>query len=664
MNIPINWLKELVKLPEDQKKLTDDLTMIGHMLDKTLEINNQIVLDLELRGNRADCYSILGIAREVGAVYNTKVKNLPIIDNLKVVKKLKNSNLDIQTNYVKRAAMIEIYDVKITKSPKWLKEKIEMCGIESINNIVDLTNYIMIETGEPTHAFDLDKVKGGLEIRLAKDEEKITTFQEKKLTLTKEDLVWSQGSKILSVAGAIGEKYHSISDSTKNILLEAANYDRANIRKTVYRHNLLTEAGIRHEKELDPNMVLFAIGRFLYFIKKYNWGRFRPEVFDHYLKPIKSWNIKLSLAYLDKLSGMEIPRKEILKILRSLNFKILNLNKDSILVSVPTYRTDVVLEEDIIEEIVRIYGYNNIPANTLSLPVPVNITPNYIKQETKVREATSAIGFSESITLSFVEQKQSKLNNSPTKGREIVSLINPSSPDTKNMRISLLPNLYQNIKKTIYQFSEHSLLFEIGKVYFKEKSKYKEERKLGLIYWENQTANGGNFKKFKTLILGIFEKLGIESPEFENEIFNIPLHHSYNLKIKDKIVGFGGEIQDIFYAEIDLDSILETDKKSKVTLWPKYPPQIEDITLTLPQKTKVGNVIQLIKSVSSLISKVELKDIFKDSYTFNIWYQNPKKTLNNKEVEKIRDEILKKLKSKFGINSNRVRPCAGSDPVV
>jgi len=297
MKIPLNWLNEIIPLPADNGVLTDKLTMVGHMLDKRLVIDGEEVVDLELRGNRADCYSILGIAREVSAIFDTKVKLLQTLELTKV-SKLLNSNLSVDTPLVKRAAMTEAFDVKITKSPAWLVKKLTAYGMESVNNIVDLTNYVMIETGEPMHAFDSDKVKGELQIRLAKEGEKMITFQGATLTLTKNDLVWSRGTEVLSVAGAIGEKYHSISETTKNILVEAANYDRANIRRSVYRHNLLTEAGIRHEKELDPNMVDNALGRFLFLLKKHGWGTPNCKIYDYYPKKLNPWKLKLNFDYL------------------------------------------------------------------------------------------------------------------------------------------------------------------------------------------------------------------------------------------------------------------------------------------------------------------------------------------------------------------------------
>ena len=645
MKIPLNWLNEIIPLPADNGVLTDKLTMVGHMLDKRLVIDGEEVVDLELRGNRADCYSILGIAREVSAIFDTKVKLLQTLELTKV-SKLLNSNLSVDTPLVKRAAMTEAFDVKITKSPAWLVKKLTAYGMESVNNIVDLTNYVMIETGEPMHAFDSDKVKGELQIRLAKEGEKMITFQGATLTLTKNDLVWSRGTEVLSVAGAIGEKYHSISETTKNILVEAANYDRANIRRSVYRHNLLTEAGIRHEKELDPNMVDNALGRFLFLLKKHGWGTPNCKIYDYYPKKLNPWKLKLNFDYLKTLAGVEIDTKTIKNILLNLNFKIIIQNRNFIEVLVPTYRTDVTLEEDLIEEVLRIYGYDNITPHVLSLEIPDDITPDYIKQENALRECATAVGFNEAITLSFVKESVSKLNIDPEKPLNTTAyLINPPSPDYKFLRMNLLCNLYELSKKTIHERAEEVRLFEIGKTYFKEKDKYFERRKIALVYY---LSKDNSFNNFKSLMDSFFIKMCLSHVSYSNETYLLPLHNSFSVKLGNRIVGFAGVFDDIYYLEIDLDQILGQTKKYSVSLWPKSPPQIEDLTMVFPDRTYIGDVITSITSINRIIEKVELRDIFQNSYTFRIWYQDPNKTLTDTEVEKIRKEIITSVKNKFG----------------
>jgi phenylalanyl-tRNA synthetase beta chain len=638
MKIPLNWLNEFIQIPGDVKSLTDKLTLVGHMLDKIEDKGGETVIDLELRGNRADCYNILGIAREVGAVTGKKVRDLKTIP-LKTSKTVKIPALSVKTDLVKRVGMIAIKNVKIVKSPKWLSERLAQYGMESKNNIVDLTNYVMIETGEPMHAFDLDTLEDSLSIRLAKSGEKLTTFQDKDITLDSEDLVWAMGGTILSVAGAVGEKHHSVSDNTKNILLEAANYERSNIRRTVYRHNLLTEAGIRHEKELDPNLVETAIGRFLYLLKENGWGEFENVFHDYYPKKYTPRKFQLTYSYLNSLSGVEFKEKEVLKILTDLGFSIISKTKDRILVEVPTYRTDVTLEEDLIEEITRIYGYEKIPVKTLSLPIPENVTPDFISQENILRNSAVSVGFDEMITMSFVKEKYA--------GNEMVSLQNPPSPDLKHLRDSLCYNLAEAGKRILDERGNLVQLFEIGKVYKKINNKYKEERSIAFLFHKK---SDGRFNDFKRIIEAFFAKAGIQLPSFLPEPVNLNLEYSFKIALAGKNIGFGGSFEGFHYLEINLDSILGASEKYKVLLWPKYPPQLEDITLNIPDKVYVGLVSKEIASVSKTIKKVELIDQFNNSYTFNIEYLHPSKTLTDSEVEEIRKDFLAKIKTKFGVS--------------
>ncbi len=646
MKIPLNWLKDFVKLPKSEADLTEKLTMVGHMLDKKEIVSGETVIDLELRGNRADCYSILGIAREVSALFKTPVKYPKELPRMEIVKRLQNCNLTVKTPLVKRVMMVKIKDVKILPSPKWLADRIKAYGIDPINNIVDLTNYVMIETGEPMHAFDLDKLGENLEIRPALNNEKITTFQDSVITLTSDDLVWSNGSEILSVAGAIGGKHHSITDGTKNVLLEAANYDRANIRRTVHRHNLLTDAGIRHEKELDPNLVSTAISRYLYLIKENSWGKIDEGVTDYYPKIVHPWKIKVTLEKVKNLSGIDIKLSEIKMILKSLNFETTLPNKNYFEVLVPTYRTDVTVEEDIIEEILRIYGYDKIPVNILSLSIPVVVTPPYIDQELKLKNHMVGLGSDEVISSTFVKEDLLKLNSLIEEGvANSVNLSNPPSPDNKVLRMTLLPNLYEFTKKIINERGTDVSLFEIGKIYYKEKGKYIEKRKLGIIGWNK---NNLNFVNFKGIIDGLFLQVNIKDVAFSSVPLNVGLGQTFNVSVGGKIIDYGGRIQDMYFCEIDLDLILEKAGNVYANLWPKYPPQIEDHNFIFPEKTKIGEVIDTIKNLELRINNVELVDQYNGVYTFRLWYQDPNKTLTDKEVEQIRTKILAKVKEKFG----------------
>jgi phenylalanyl-tRNA synthetase beta chain len=646
MKIPLNWLKEFVKLPKSETELTHKLTMVGHMLDKKEVISGETVIDLELRGNRADCYSILGIAREVSAIYKTPVKYPNELSKMKIVKNLQDCNLTVKTPLVKRVMMVKIKDVKIISSPKWLAERLKAYGIDSINNIVDLTNYVMVETGEPMHAFDLDKLGKNLEIRLALNNEKITTFQDMVITLTSDDQVWTNGTEVLSVAGAIGGKYHSITENTKNILLEAASYDRANIRRTVHKHNLLTDAGIRHEKELDPNLVETAISRFLYLVKENGWGKVEEGVFDYYPQPAKPWKLKVKLEKIKSLGGVDIAAGEVKSILGSLNFQIINSDKNQIEVLVPTYRTDVTVEEDIVEEILRIYGYDKIPVNILSLEIPDVVTPAFIDQELEIKQHLVALGFNEVISSTFVKENLLNLNSLFDEGiAKRVELSNPPSPDNKVLRMTLLPNLYEFTEKIINERGAATSLFEIGKIYYKDKEKYFEKRKIGIIGWKK---DGFGFAKFKGVVDGLFLKNNIRNITYSSTPLSIGLNETFSISAGKEIIGYGGKYKNIYFCEIDLDSILNKSEEYHTTLWPKYPPQIEDHNFVFPEKTKIGEVMDAIKNIDSNVSNLELIDTYKKTYTIRIWYQNPNKTLTDKEVEEIRTKILLKVKEKFG----------------
>jgi phenylalanyl-tRNA synthetase beta chain len=646
MNIPLKWLGEYVKLPKDTKDLTDKLTSAGHMLDKIQKTPSDTIIDLELRGNRADCYSIIGIAREIQALYNTPVVSPEVHKNLNKVSQLKACKITTKSPYVKRIVAIAIKDIKLEPSPKWLADRLTAYGVTLVNNIVDLTNCVMIETGQPMHAFDLDTLGSEVHIRLANKGEKMKTFQDKNLSLHLEDLVWANKDSVISMAGAIGEKHHSISKSTKNVLLEAANYDRANIRRSIHRHNLFTDAGIRHEKDLDPNMVSNAIYRFLHLLTQNKWGRVDPEIFDFYPKPIKPWKMNLNFETLNLIGGTNINPKLVFTILESLNFKILQKTNKSLLVSPPTYRTDVRLEEDVIEEILRINGYDNIPTRTLSLEIPKTITPNFINQEEEIKNSLTSIGFDEIISLPFVSQKLQRLNKKISSSEnKFVEVQNAPSPDLKTMRLSLLPNLYQTTKRIINERGKESILFELGKIYFHSKDKYLEERKLGLIYWESK----GDYSKFKGLIESLFEKLNISDLNFIISKNTNLLQKSYELSIDKETIGRGGQIDNIFYAEIDLDKLLPLTQKSQVKLWPKYPPQIEDITFTVPQNSFLGEIVNAIQKSDKSITQVDLIDTYENTYTFRINYQNPQKTLTNQEVLEIKKKFVKILETKFSV---------------
>ena len=645
MRVPINWLKEYVKIPRDLEELTDGLTMAGHMLDKKEVVDGNVVIDLELRGNRADCYSLVGIAREVSALFETPLEYPGLYQKLVCANNLKNINFKFDPKYVRRAMVVVVRDVKVAASPKWLEERLNEYGIASVNNIVDLTNYVMVETGQPLHAFDLNKLGKNLVVRLAKRGEKMTTFLDETIKLTTQDLVWASSGNVISMAGAIGSKEYSLSESTQNILVEAANYDRANIRRSVYRHGLFTDAGIRHEKELDPNLVKDGISRFLELVNENGWGKIENKAYDFYPKPKQPLTIKLDIEYLKRLSGMEIGIKSVEDVLEKLEFKTSRINSNTLKVLCPTYRTDVELEEDLIEEVLRILGYKQIPIKTLSLEVPKDVTPEYIIQEEKVKKDLTSLGFDEVISIPFVKERYLKLNKDPDSVAALpIRVENRPSADVEEMRMNMFTNLLGYVQKVIDERGEQARLFEVGRAYSNRK-KYVEKRKVGVIYW---LGKGGSYKKFKGFVEAFFEKQRLDGVAYKVDTKNgLDIDKAYSIYLEKEVIGYGWQLGNIYYVEIDLDAVLGKYSPPEARLWPKFPPQIEDITFRLPEKTYLGDVLSQMEK-PKVISKVKFLDSYKDYYSFRIWYQDPKKTLTNKEVEEVRNKIIDVVEKKFG----------------
>src|SRR3990167_3718783 len=382
MRIPLSWLANYVNLPSKLSDLTDALTSAGHMLDKKESVDGDTVIDLELRGNRADCYSILGIAREVSALFATPIRLPNLYKKLSTTRQLTEVSLHIHSPFVRRAMLTAIKNVRIVTSPDWLKNPLLAYGI-----------------------------------------------------------------------------------------------DRVNIRRTIHRHNLMTEASIRHEKELDPGLFEEGIYSFLYLVDKYDWGQLTAQVADYYPSPVKPWSISLSFDYLNTLGGVNPGPNKVKTILKGLNFKIKNETKNGLVVICPPYRTDVTLEEDLIEEVLRIDGYDKIPTRTLSLEIPPIVTPAYVGQEENFRTAAQSVGLDETITSSFVSEKYHKFNQY-LENTDVapIKIVNRPSPDNEVLRLTLLPNLVAMTQKVINERGHQAGFFEIGKVYFKQKD-YCEKRK-------------------------------------------------------------------------------------------------------------------------------------------------------------------------------------------
>lgn len=487
MKLPLKWLENYIKLEHTPQEFADIMTALEFMQDGPMEeINGQLVLDLEVRQNRPDSFSIIGLAREYAAYIGRKVtlpESLEYSD-LPINKPNKILNV-IAKDLTKRFYAVQIENIKIKPSPAWMKESLEAYGIPSINNIVDITNYVMLEYGMPLHAFDLDKLsenkEGGLlEIRKAISGESLNTWQGTKVNLTTKDLIIASGDKPVAIAGITGGNNSGIDPSTKNIILESACYDQGSIRRTSIRHALRTDSSTRHEKFLNPEMVETAINRALFLIKDLCEGEI-VNIEDFYEDKKEPTLINFNLYEIQRVGGVQIENNVVADLLNFLGFEIIDqkeaigLNQNIIVVKVPAYRTDVKIEADILEEILRLWGYDQIPLQPIKeAPRDYSTTPT-IQLEEKIKDILSSLGLDEYISNPLVKGDQE--NNKQIK------LENPLNQDKDALRT--------NIKETLIPTVEHNkkigrkevAVFEGGKIYKKNKeADYREEKCVSTLY--------------------------------------------------------------------------------------------------------------------------------------------------------------------------------------
>lgn len=589
MNVPLSWLGEYVKLPKDVKALTDKLTSVGHMLDKVNKVDGETVIDLELRGNRADMFGLIGVAREVAAVTGSKLKlppvtTLPQVDKNSPLVNVQPSAVDLVTRYT--AVKLQ---VKVGPSPKWMVDRLTAYGISSVNNVVDVTNYVMVETSHPLHAFDFDLIKGGrLILRSAKKGEKFATVQQgTTLVLSDQDLAIADQNSVhcLSIIGGHDSR---VTDQTSHVILESAVYNSANCRRTARRLKTITEGGTRHEKHQDPNGVSLSLARSVDLLKQIASAKIESLTSDYYPHPVKPKIIKFDPQEITRLTGLQIPLPTVNKILSNLGFT--TRNQDII---VPTFRTDIESQADIVEEIIRVYGYDLIPSTPISDPTPVPSTYLSYAAGEKLRGELIKLGLNEAITLTMVKTGQ-------------IKLVNPPDPALSYLRTDIAPSLVKYAHRLLDLRQQRVALFEIGKTFFQKRNSYQERLHLGITVSSNLT--------------GILQKLA--------QLLGV-----------DQVPAQIGEVESVYWAEIDVDKLqtslpLFTNPYSVVS---QFPPIIEDVNVAY-----TGNyaaIVARIKKVSPLIKNIELIDKYENKLTLRLTYHDSKKQLSSSDIAPIREKL-------------------------
>jgi phenylalanyl-tRNA synthetase beta chain len=496
----------------------------------------------------------------------------------------------------------------------------------------------MIELGQPVHTFDYDKIKGAkMILRESKNGEKIVTLDNKEFILKGGDIVIEDGEgRLIDLAGVMGGNLSAVSNDTKNVLLFVQTYDPVHVRKTSMRLAQRTMAATIFEKGTDTELVTAGILKGIDLFKSMCKGEVEREIIDIYPYPVKSKKISLNIDFIERHLGVSISKKDISSYLSSLEFE--NTWKgNSLEVSVPSFRSlDVIGPEDIIEEIARIYGYHNMPSEIMTGKLTGRSTSSQFAFEEKIKNYLSGWGGVEVYTLSLVSRE--------FVGEGALKLKNPLGSDSEYLRTSHIPSLISAADENIGTF-ESFHLFEMSNIYIPRKNDLPEEKLILAGIFE-----GYKYRDAKGTVEALLEKIHLDADfeMIESKGFSAG-KCAVVLVGKEEVgrIGYPENSKFIFY-EFEVDKLFELSQKTNEYLpIPKYPAQVEDVTLIFPEKTKMGEVVTLIKS-SPLVSESNLTGIYKGSFTFRIWYQNPEKTLTDAEVEKERNKILAKIKEKFG----------------
>lgn len=645
---------------------------VGCDIKEYLELED-VVIDFEITPNRPDCLSVIGIAREVSTTLNSEMKNLDIDVAEKGKRDTETSikvNIkddDLCSRYIARV----IEDVKIGPSPLWMQRRLQVSGIRPINNIVDITNYVMLELGQPLHAFDYDKIEGkSIIVRRGNKNEKIKTLDGNLRNLSAEMLVIADANKPVAIAGVMGGADTEISNDTKNILLESANFYGPSIRRTSRKLGLRSEASMRFEKGLDPNLCKKAINRACQLIEQTGAGKVSKGYVDVYKNKRTSKKISFTPQKINKILGTSIHVKEMLNILNKLGIDV-KIDRDKYYAIPPTFRFDIKGEEDLAEEICRIYGYDKLP---ITLPEG-NMTAGGLSFEQKfakiIKGSLIGCGFSEIYTYSITSPKSLDKINVPEANplRKVIKLINPLGEDHSIMRTTMMPNMLDAICYNVNQKIKPVKLFEYGKVYIPKglpiKELPNEVKKLSI----GLSDENADFFELKQSIETIFASLKIKNYTFKQfKHFAFHTGRCAKIYIKQEEIGVIGEVhpditdnyeieEKVYLAELDLKAIFEnTSLDVTFKPLPKFPASKRDLAIVVEEKVPVGDIIYAIKSVGGrLLEKVEIFDIYKGeqigndrkSLAFSLTYRSQNRTLTDDKVEGVHRKIKKHLVEKF-----------------
>lgn len=660
----------------------DESAKIGMPAKEYFNIETDTVFEIGLTPNRIDGASHIGTARDLAAFLSqTKKTELikPSVEDFKV----DNNNLPIEIIVENEEACprytgLTVTNVKVEQSPEWLQNKLKAIGLKPINNLVDISNFVLHETGQPLHFFDADIIEGNkVIIKTLPEGTPFVTLDEEERKLSANDLMICNTKEGMCIAGVFGGIKSGVSKNTKNIFIESAHFDSVYVRKTAKRHDLHTDASFRFERGSDPNITVYALKRAALLLKEIAGGEISSEIIDIYPKPVANYKVDLTFRNLKRLIGKEIEKVKVKNILKSLDIKIISEDEEKMSLEIPTYRVDVRREADVIEEVLRIYGYNNIEISEhVNSSLSYSSKPDKEKIQNTISDILSGNGFNEIMCNSLT--KADYYNDLKSyKPDNLVKIFNPLSQDLNVMRQTLL---FGGLESIIYNQNRRNTdlkLYEFGNCYYLNNSesenplkKYNEEQHLTLFITGNKAEENWitknqptSFYLLKTYVENILSRLGFDTNKFECEdistdIFVEGLKYRYN---KNQIVDFGilnkkilksFDIDtNVYFAEFTWNNVLKLSTKNSIRYSDisKYPEVKRDLALLINKDVKFADIKNLAyKSEKNLLKKVSLFDVFegeklganKKSYAVSFILQDENKTLTDKQIDKIMNKLI------------------------
>ena len=660
--------------------ILDDSLVPGTPAATVFKIENDEVFEIGLTPNRADAMSHLGTARDLRAGMLQSGANVelitPSVSSFRVDKRTLKIDIDVkEPKLAPRYCGITISGIEVKPSPDWLQNRLKAIGLNPKNNIVDVTNYVMHELGQPLHAFDAAKINGKIVVQTLPAGTKFTTLDDVERTLHEEDLMICDEKGPLCIAGVFGGKKSGVSKSTNSIFLESAYFNPVSVRKSAKRHQLNTDASFRFERGIDPTITEYALKRAALLIQEVAGGEITSDLINVYPKKIEDFNVFLNFNNVDKIIGEKLPKDIIKKILVSLDIKVNSFSDAGLGLTIPSYRVDVQREIDVIEEILRVYGYNNISfskkLNASVFNAPRN--EDYKIQNTIASQLNSQ-GFHEmmanSLTTASYVQLSEQLNDDYN-----ITILNPLSADLSTMRQSLLFSGLEAVSYNINRKNADLKLFEFGKTYHNYLAGYEEKKHMSLFLTGNRNQESwtsvqkmSNFFLFKGYVYGILSRLGIENTQnipVTLDVFSEGIAIKFDNEtivelgvIKKSILKHFGIKQEVLYADFDWDLILKkTSTKIKYAEIPKYPEVRRDLALLLDQNITYESIYKIARQTEkTLLKNINLFDVYegqnlpegKKSYALSFTIQDNSKTLTDAQIDKIMGKLQKNFETELG----------------